>query len=259
MTDTAWRTWTARLGWLTAATFLAGSAVFLYLSFAVPPPEPPPDATFVDNLLAEFEDAQARRLPDFASSLLFTAGFAALAALGAMLRHVLGRDDPRTMLGTVAFLLAGAVGVASQLIYMGGTEVATNPEYCDCGFLAEEIISRGMIHFAINGIVRWMTDGFTVLFALGLFAVASAASASGTMPVAWVAFSRLLAIAGLAVVVWTHVAVPMLIQAGYEDLDYWLIGGLISAVIAGILVPVWAAWLARSLRPTEMPPAEPAT
>jgi len=255
MTDTAWRLWTARLGWLTAATFLAGSALVLYLVLTYYETPLGPDATFVDTLLASFEDQQARWIPDFASSLLFAAGFAALAALGAILRHVLGRDDPRTMLATVAFLLAGAVGVASQLMYIGGTEIATDPEYCDCGFLAEEIISRGMIRNVLGGIVFWMTDGFVVLFALGLFAVASAAGASGTMPVAWAAFSRLVAIAGLAAVVWNHVAVPLLIQAGYHDLQYGTISGLITAVIAGILVPIWAAWLARAVRPGEAEPA----
>lgn len=163
-------------------------------------------------------------------------------------------------------MVAGAVGVVSQLIYIGGTEVATNPQYCDCGFLAEEIISRGMIHDVIaspGGIVSWMTDAFVVLFAVGLLAFASVASASRAMPAGWVAFTRLLAVVGLAGVIWGRVAVPLLIQAGSYDIDYGLIGFVIVCVVAGILVPVWAAWLARSLRPTEgateMPPAEPAT
>jgi hypothetical protein len=254
MTDAAWRQWAARLGWLTAATFLVGSILVLYLTVAMPGPDFPPDATFVDNLLASFEDAQARWIPDLVSSLLFAAGFAALAALGATLRHVLGRDDPRTMLATVAFLLAGTVGVASQLVYIGGTEVATDPQYCDCGFLAEEIISRAMIRNVLGGIVFWMTDGFTVLFGLGLLAFASAASASGTMPTAFVALTRLVAIAALASAVWNRVAVPLLIQAGFE-LEYGLIGGLIVVVVAGMLVPIWAVWLARALRPGEAEPS----
>lgn len=260
MTDAAWRTWAARLGWLTAAAFLAGAALVTFLMLTRPEERSfPPDATFVDHLLAEFEDAQAVWLLDLGNSLLFAVGFAAIAALGAVLRHVLGRDDPRGMVAVAAFMVAGAVGVAAQLIYIGGTEVATNPEYCDCGFLAEEIISRAMIHFTINGIVFWMVDAFVVLFGVGLLAVASVASASGTMPTSWVAFTRLLAIVGLAMVIWNRVAVPLLIQAGYDEVDYFLIGSIIIGIVAGILVPVWAAWLARSLRPSAMPPAEPAT
>ena len=256
MTDAAWRQLAARLSWVTAGTFLVASVVVLLLSFNVSAAEPTfaPDATFVDNILASFENQQARWIQDLGSSLLFGVGFAALAALGATLRHVLGRDDPRSMLATAAFLVAGTVGLVSQLIYIGGTEVATNPQYCDCDFLAEEVISRAMILDVINGIVYWMIDGFSVLFGVGLIAVAGVASASGSMPVTWVTFTRLVAIAGLASAVWNRVAIPLLIRAGYEDLDYGRIGSVILVVVAGILVPIWAAWLARALRPSAVEP-----
>jgi hypothetical protein len=265
MTDAAWRTWAARLGWLTAAAFLAGAAIVVFLQLT-PPAERsfPPDATFVDHLLAEFEDAQSVWPLDLANSLLFAVGFAAIAGLGAVLRHVLGRDDPRGMVGLVALMVAGAVGVVAQLIYIGGTEVTTNPQYCDCGYLAEEIVSRQMIHVTLGGIVFWMIDAFTVLFAIGLLAWAAVGSASRTMPAGWVAFTRLLAVVGLAVVAWNRIAVPLLIQAGYDDVDYFVIGSILIGVVAGILVPIWAVWLARAMRPpdrtTGMPSAEePAT
>jgi len=197
MTDADWRQWAARLSWVIAATFLAGSFLVVLLSFTVPMGEFPPDATFVDHILGSFEDQQARWIPDLGSSLFFAAGFTTIAALGATLRHVFGSADPRSMLATVAFLIAGAVGTTAQLVYVGGTEIATNPQYCDCGFLAEEIISRGMIRDVLGGIVSWMTDGFVVLFAVGLLAIAAVAGASGTVPFGWVRFTRLLAIVGL--------------------------------------------------------------
>jgi len=252
MTHAAWRQLAARLSWVTAGTFLVASVVVLLLSFNVTAAEPTfaPDATFVDNILASFENQQTRWIQDLGSSLLFAVGFAAIALLGAILRHVLGSDDPRSMLATVAFLAAGTVGITSQIIYVGGTEVATNPQYCDCGFLAEEIISRAMILDVINGIVSWMIDGFSVLFAVGLLAIAAVASASGSMPAGWVAFTRLLAVVGLATVIWNRVSIPLLVQAGFDDVDYGRIGALIVVAVGGILVPVWAGWLARSLRPT---------
>ena len=258
MTDTAWRTWAARLGWLTAATFLAGAAIVVFLQLT--PPEErsfPPDATFVDHILAEFEDAQSAWPLDLANSLLFAVGFATIAALGAVLRHVLGRDDPRGMVAVAAFMVAGAVGVVAQLLYIGGNEVATSPQYCDCGYLAEEIVSRQMIHITLGGIIFWMIDAFTVLFAIGLLAWAAVASASRVMPAGWVAFTRLLAVVGLAVVAWNRVAVPLLIQAGFDDVDYFQIGSILIGIVAGILVPVWAAWLARSLQRTDIAPEMP--
>jgi len=256
MTDADWRQWAARLSWVIAATFLAGSFLVVLLSFTVPMGEFPPDATFVDHILGSFEDQQARWIPDLGSSLFFAAGFTTIAALGATLRHVFGSADPRSMLATVAFLIAGAVGTTAQLVYVGGTEIATNPQYCDCGFLAEEIISRGMIRDVLGGIVSWMTDGFVVLFAVGLLAIAAVAGASGTVPFGWVRFTRLLAIVGLGVVLWNRLAIQLLVQSGFTDVDYGAIGSLIGGVVAGILVPVWAIWLARNLR---LPPVEPTT
>ena len=256
MTDADWRQWAARLSWVVAATFLAGSFLVVLLSFTVPMGEFPPDATFVDHILGSFEDQQARWIPDLGSSLFFAAGFTTIAALGATLRHVFGSADPRSMLATVAFLIAGAVGTTAQLVYVGGTEIATNPQYCDCGFLAEEIISRGMIRDVLGGIVSWMTDGFVVLFAVGLLAIAAVAGASGTVPFGWVRFTRLLAIVGLGVVLWNRLAIQLLVQSGFTDVDYGAIGSLIVGVVAGILVPVWAIWLARNLR---LAPVEPTT
>lgn len=75
MTDTAWRTWAARLGWLTAAAFLAGAALVVFLQLNLPEPRSfPPDATFVDHLLASFEDAQAVWLADLGQSLYSQSG-----------------------------------------------------------------------------------------------------------------------------------------------------------------------------------------
>lgn len=251
MTDTAWRTISSRLGWFVAATFVVAMVIYaLDRQFHVitPLPEFQSEGTFVDNLIAGFEHEKAHWLGDLTSSLILAAGFVALAILGTTVRRALDRDDARGAVLAVAFLLAGGIGAASQVLFLGSTEVATNPEYCDCGFLAEEIISRDMTHQIVVNIGFWMTDVSIVLFAIGLLAFAALAPAAGWVPDALTAYSRVLAVLAVVSVLWGRVAVPLLESGGLE-LDLFFIGGLITILMAGVLVPIWATWLGRSARP----------
>jgi len=250
MTDTAWRTISGRLGWFIAATFVVAMAAFALRQFhvIVPEPEfPPPDATLVDNLIRSFEHEQAHWIGDLVSSLTLAAGFVGLAILGTTLRRALDRDDAGGAVLAVIFLLGGAIGAASQVLYLGAIEVATNPGYCDCGFLAEEIISRGMARDIVNNVVFWMTDASVVLFTIGLWVFAALAPASGWVPNGLTMYARVVAVVAFLSVLWGRVAVPLLI-AGRAELDFELIGGVLTLLVAGVLVPIWAAWLALSAR-----------
>lgn len=247
MSDTAWRPLTSRLGWLIAVASLLAAVIYGLKIFHIIVPEPTfdPNLTGVDVILAGFEHAQEHWLEDLTSSLLFATTFAGIAILGLVLRHAMNRDDPRGGLMTVCFVVAGTLGVAAQLIYLGTIEVATSSEYCDCGFLAEELVSREMIRFVVESIVFWLTAGVVVMFAIGLLAFAGVASAAGWVPAGLAVFARVVAVLGLISVVWDHVAVPLLIEAGTE-FDFFLLSQVITIVFAGILLPLWAAWLARA-------------
>ncbi len=247
MTDSAWRTHTSRLGWLIAVALLLGAAIYGLKIFHVIVPEPTftPNGTFVDNILAGFEHAQEHWLEDLTSSLLFAVAFAAIAVLGLVLRHATNRDDPRGGLMAVGFVVAGTLGVAVQLIYLGAIEAATTPEYCDCGFLAEELVSREMIRHVVEGIVFWLNGGVVVLFAVGLLAFAGLAGSAGWVPAGLAIFARVVAVLGLISVVWDHVAVPLIIDSAPE-FDFFMLSQIITIVLAGIVVPLWAAWLARA-------------
>jgi hypothetical protein len=255
MSDTAWRSLTSRLGWLIAVTAVIAAAIFALLAFHITASEPPfdPNGTFVDNILVEFEDAQANRIQEQVSSLLFAVAFVGVAMIGVALRRAMDPDDPRSVVLAVSFLVAGILGVAAQLLFIGAAEVASSPEYCDCGFLAEELVSRKMIMNVVFGIQFWLTDGFVVLFAIGLLAFAGLAGAAGWVPAGLAVFSRVLAVLGLISVVWGHVGVPLLIEAGTE-FDFGLVGAVITLVVGGILIPLWAAWLARAASAGESGP-----
>lgn len=251
MTDTAWHTISSRLGWVVAATFVVAMVIYaLDRQFHVitPLPEFQSEGTFVDNLIAGFEHEKGHWLGDLTSSLILAAGFVGLAILGTTVRRALDRDDARGAVLAVAFLLAGGIGAASQLLFLGSTEVATNPEYCDCGFLAEEIISREMTHQIVMNIGFWMTDVTIVLFAIGLLAFASLAPAAVWVPDGLTVYSRILAVLAVVSVLWGRLAVPLL-ESGGVELDFFFIGGLITILVAGVLVPIWAAWLALSAGP----------
>lgn len=254
----AWRTISSRLGWFVAATFVVAMVFFASRLFhiLVPLPEFRPAETFVDNLIASFEHQQEHWIEDLVSSLGLAAGFVGLALLGVTLRRALGSEHTRGAVLAVAFLVAGTVGAASQVLYLGATEVATNPQYCDCGFLAEEIVSREMTHQIALNVVFWLTDFAVVLFAIGLWAFAALAPVSAWVPDRLVAYTRVVAVLAALSVVWDRVAAPLL-DTGQTEIDFPLIGGLITLLVAGVLVPIWAAWVARAASSTAEEP-EPA-
>jgi hypothetical protein len=245
------RTSGARWAWLLAVTFLVATVVVVLVSLNITAPAPDfaDDANLPDIIFANFASARAAWVQDMGSSVLYALGFLAIAALGPILRATLDRSDPRATRVAVLFLVAGTIGILSQIIYVGGKEVATAPYYCDCDYLAAQLISRGSVLDVIVGIQGWMVDAFSFLFALGLLAAASLANARA-WPVGFVRASQGLAVLGLGSVVWDRVAVTLLVNA-QVDIDYGKIGLVILAIIAGLATPIWAVWLARTLPRTE--------
>jgi hypothetical protein len=241
------RTSGARWAWVLAASFLLATIwlVLVTQNVTVGGANIADDASLPDAIFENFRAAREAFPQEMGYTLLFSLGFLAVAMLGPILRAVLDRSDPRATRLAVMFLVAGTIGILSQVIYLGGKEVATAPYYCQCDFLNPQLISRGSIMDALSGIQSWMTDAFTVLFAIGLFAAASLASARG-----WGAgFARasvVLGLLGLASAAWDRIGVPLLVNADVH-IDYYGIGLLILAVIAGIAVPIWGAILARTL------------
>jgi len=247
----AMRTSGARWAWVLAASFLLG-AIWLVLvtqNITVHGPAIADDASLPDAIFEDFRAAREAFPQEMAYTFLFSLGFLAVAMLGPILRDVFGRGDPRVTRLSVFFLVAGTIGILSQVMYLGGKEVTTAPYYCDCDYLAPQLISRGAIMDALSGIQSWMIDAFTFLFAIGLLAAASVARARG-WGAGFVRVSQGLAVLGLASAAWGRIAVPLLVNADVH-IDYYGIGQLIVGVIAGVGTPIWAVILARTLSRTE--------
>jgi hypothetical protein len=225
-----WSTAVRALVGILVAGFVAGAVLLLVLSFDVLGAPPEPSEDFIERTVAGFE-FQATRWPvEFAANALFAIGFVALALLGPTLARLADAADARRGLLSASFLLGGGLGLAAQLVWLGAKPVAASPQYCDCGLLAEEIMSRLMALDIVSAIQGWLVHGAVIAIAIGLALVVPLGRWAG-MPAAW------------GVLTYVTAAVALLTEAlgvvGASPFD--LIGTVIVTVI---LIPAWAVWLA---------------
>ena len=223
------------LGWVVGLSLFVGAIVRMALSFELfPLPEIPDDADFVDRLLTIYEFQSTLWPLEFTSFVAFSIGFAALATLGPVLGRLASDDDARGGLVMVALLGLGGLGLASQLLQIGSIPFLTSPELCECGLREHEIMAREVVVNTIFGVQLWLAVGALVLAAPGLWFAGSLGADAG-MPPAWRWLSLLIALAAIIL------AVLAVLEA--FPFDQYVLG-----LTAGILVPIWAIWLAMRAR-----------
>jgi hypothetical protein len=115
-------------------------------------------------------------------------------------------------------------------MWIGVRPIATNPQYCECGLLAEEIMARLMILDVAMGIQTWLVTG-AILTASGGVVIAGNLGRESGMPAGWLWLS--LGIAALAVV-----------GTLLTILRVFPLDAIVTILLAGILFPIWALWLA---------------
>jgi hypothetical protein len=219
------------LGWVIGVSLLVGAVIRMALSFEVfGLPEIPPDTDFVDRILTIYEFQSSLWPFEFTSFVAFAIGFAALASLGPVLRRLASEDDARGGLVMVALLGLGGLGLASELIQIGSIPFLTSPELCECGLREHEIMAREVVINTMFGVQLWLVVGALVLSAPGVWFAGSLGAAAG-MPPAWRWLSILIALAAIVL------AVLAVLEA--FPFDQYVLG-----LTAGILVPIWAIWLA---------------
>ncbi len=223
------------LAWVIGLGLLIGAVTRLLLSFEVLGlPEIPDDADFVDRILTIYEFQSSVWPIEFTSFVAFSIAFAALASLGPVFRRLASDDDARGGLVMVALLGLGGFGLASQLLQIGSTPFLTSPELCECGLREHEIMAREVVINTIFGVQLWLVVGALVLAAPG-FWLAGSLGADAGMPPAWRWLSILIALASIVL------AVLAVLEA--FPFDQYVLG-----FAAGILVPIWAIWLAMRAR-----------
>ena len=219
------------LGWVIGLGLLIGAVTRLFLSLEVLGlPDIPEDADFVDRILTIYEFQSSVWPIEFTSFIAFSIGFAALAALGVVLRRLASEDDARGGLVMAALLGLGGFGLASQLIQIGSLPFLTSPELCECGLREHEIMAREVVINTLFGVQLWLVVGTLVVAAPG-FLLAGSLGADAGMPPAWRLLSMVIALAAIVL------AVLAVLEA--YPFDQYLLG-----LSAGILVPIWAIWLA---------------
>ena len=236
------------LGWVVGLSLFVGAIIRTALEFRLfgGPPEPPNDADFVDRILTIYAYQSSLWPFEFTSFVAFAIGFAALASLGPVLRRLASDDDARGGLVMVALLGIGGSGLASQLVQIGSIPFLTSPELCECGLREHEIMAREVAIQVMFGVQLWLAVGALVLAAPGLWFAGSLGADAG-MPPAWRWLSILIALASIVL------AVLAVLEA--FPFDQYVLG-----LTGGILVPIWAIWLAirsRDLFGHEAPLADP--
>jgi hypothetical protein len=126
-------------------------------------------------------------------------------------------------------------GAVAELTWLGARPIATSPQYCECGLLAEELMSRIMALNIVSGIHTWLLSGALFASAVGLVTAGGLGREAG-MPTAWWWLALI-----TAVLARVGSVLPLFGPLYPFDL-------LFISLIAGILVPVWAGWLALRAR-----------
>jgi hypothetical protein len=230
-----WPTLARTLGWIVAVAFASQTAVFLLLSYGAFGQPPEPAGEFLDNVLADFEFQTMQWPIEFAGTTLSAIGFLALGGLGAVVGRLAAATDARRGLVSAAFLIAGVFGAVAEVMWLGAKPIATSPQYCECGLLAEELMSRIMALNIVSGIHTWLLSGALFASAVGLV-VAGGLGRQAGMPTAWWWLALITAVLALVGSV-----LPLF---GYlYPWDLYFI-----SLIVGILAPIWAAWLALRAR-----------
>jgi hypothetical protein len=225
-----WADTVRALSLLVAAFFFVSAVLLAVLALELTGPPPFGGVDFIDETIKVFGWEQSRWPIDFAGSLLVALGFMALGGVGVLLARVADVTDARRSLVAAAMVLGATLGTSSQLLWIGVKPVATSPQYCDCGFRAEEIMSRLMTLNVADSVQGWLINGAIVAIAIGVLMATRLVRRAGISR-GWVGISYLLVVVA--------VLVPVLGELGAYPYD------LISLlVLTALLIPVWALWLA---------------
>jgi hypothetical protein len=225
-----WATATRIAALLVTAFFVAATVLQAVIIFELLGPRPGGGVDFIDEVLRGFEWEQERWPVEFAATALFGVGFVSLGALGTLLAGLAATGDARRSLARAAYLGAGGIGLAAQLLWLGVKPIAASPQLCECGLRAEEIMSRLMILNVAGDTQVWMIIAAVFLAAIGAVLVAPVGRRAG-MPTGWVWLSLATAILG------PLAAILHVLQLFPAD---WIV----LLVVAGIALPIWALWIA---------------
>lgn len=223
----------ALLSWIVAAAFLLATVlVFLdRLNLVATPPEIPEDANLVDRMIALAPFRQAIWPVFLWTNLLFGIGFvAAVTFSDAVAARVGGASSFRTLA-----IVGGIIAAVASIIPLGAVNASVWQLYCDCGFKETEIVSQLWAQTVSEDIADWLNRFASVILAVALVMLVRDAGRvmSSTLRI------------------WTYLAAVALVVAPLmitvEFLGDPSLPDYLTALAGGVLIPVWAVWLGRSV------------
>jgi hypothetical protein len=227
------------LGWhpsvrvlaLLLTAFFFAAAVLQVILMANLTGNPPAETQVVtDNIMASFQFEYDRWPIELTAQLLFALGFLALGGIGILLSRLAAALDERRSLAAGLFVGTGLLGAASSLVWIGVKPVATFPHYCPCDLRDAELAARVTALDVGSSVSLWLTIG-AILLASGGFLLIVGLGARAGMSRGWTALTYVTAAAGLLAAV--------LGAFDVRPASDWL-----AAAAAGLLIPIWALWLA---------------
>ena len=196
----AWPTTVKVIVGLMVAGMVAGRVLFVVQVYELTGKFPAETGVFVDDITAGNEYISARYRAGLRAGCAVRDRVRGLALLGQLLPRLVGPGDSRGPILRGTLMLAGGLGVVAQLLIIGAEPVATSTQYCECGLLQEELMSRLMAFNIVQGIVTWLTNGAIIAAAAGLV-IAARPGVNAGMPVGWAYLGYLTALGGIVVMV----------------------------------------------------------
>ncbi|MDQ4144614.1 MAG: hypothetical protein M3198_12895 [Actinomycetota bacterium] len=187
------------------------------------------------RLTTFFASEQARWPQELTYTLLFAVGFLTLIPIGLVLRDHLGRELATSQMVAASLLAAGVIGVVDQLAFIGGKDAILEASRCvDCQ-QTPVLASLNSSLTTLDGITRWVSLGFFLLAGSGILFASWAAFDQPAFSRGWIRLGMVLGLVYLGGVAAVNLDIEPLFQ-------------VVIGVGAGVLAPIWSAWLAIQLK-----------
>ena len=221
------------LAWVVAAAFVLGT-VLVYvdrLNLYATPPTGLDAANLVDRILGSADYRQAIWPIFLWTNLLFAIGFAAGVAFAVSVASA--ADVPGGMPAFVALATTGGIiATMASIIPLGAVNSTVWLQYCDCGFKETEVVSGAWAQMVALDVSDWFSRFASVVLGIALVVLVrdlGARISSGLQ--LWTYLTAALLI-----------VVPVLLFVDkFDPLPEYA-----TTLVGGVLVPVWAVWLART-------------
>jgi hypothetical protein len=222
------------LAW--ALAILAIVNAVITLGFALNIGAPKIDIQDLVERLIAFRADDVRIFPVVVLQALAGLGvFLVAAILGLALRRWAPNTPARDAL-VLLFVIGGVLGVSANLLNIATANAATFG-YCDCGYKTEEVIAQDYALTVGRLAANWLLIGAVTLVGLGTALAGRLLNFSPSWRLVSYAIALLLLFAAGLRLVAAFVFV--------EAFDPFQLSDILTAIAAGILVPVWAILLAR--------------